>query len=157
MKTEPTEPKPNIIIADADQLQKLCDAPVTCYIKLDRGATIEIPCRRLDGQTQELVREIQRSAKPKWDPVRKDYDLFDEKYLKERDHNLYVARAVTIYWGCPLVAAKKPGLQDREQICQFVQGLFTENILQALELTVQGGGLELVDGANFTSTPGSES
>lgn len=156
MKTK-TKTETSIRIQSLDQLQQLCDRPVICYIKLDHGPVIEIPCRRLDAKTQEIVLDLRRAAKPKYDERRKDYDLLDENYLRARDENQLIARAVMIYACCPMVAAKQPGLQDRKKIFEFVQGLFTENILQALELTIQGGGLELVEGANFTSAPGSES
>jgi hypothetical protein len=155
MKKEPTN-KP-VLIKSFDQLQALVDKPLPCQFALD-GELVELPCRRITQETQERVLAILRKAVP---PMKKgpnpDYDHRAPSYLAECEHNEKVARAVIVYSGCPAIAAKKPGLVDDEAIYQFVRPLLSETILEIICLTIQKGGLDRVDRANFISPPGSES
>jgi hypothetical protein len=103
------------------------------------------------------VRAIRRMAQPKWNEARKDYDFMDPAFLHLQDRNQKTARALIVYYGCPAIAAKKPGLSTPEQIYHFVSGLLAENVLELIAATIQAGGMELVERANFTSTGASES
>ena len=158
-KTKPesksTEP---IVIATLDQLQALVDAPVYCDFALD-GQLIRVPCKRASQDVEEQIRSIEREAQPKFDPKRGpngDYDYSAPDYLAKRDKNAKVARALRVYTCCPAVAAQKPGLTDREQIYQYVKSILSENILELIALTTQGGGVGLVEKVNFTSPAGLE-
>jgi hypothetical protein len=148
-----------VTIESVDQLQTMVDAPVYCTFSLD-GTTVRVPCKRVSQDLDEEVRRIRREAQPPFLKERGtsgDYDYTNAAYLAKRDRNEKVARAVLVYSGCPAIAAKKPGLRNAEEIYQFVKGVWTENILELIALTIQAGGMELVDRANFTSTSASES
>jgi hypothetical protein len=156
MKKDQSKDKDGAVrIESLKQLQERCEQPVICRFRLD-DQELEVPCRRLTPKLQEQVREVLREAVPKWKADRKDYDALDPDYLAKRDRNAKVARALVIYNGCPLVAQARPGLLDRMTIYEYVQGLFAENILEMLALTIESGGLELMERANFTSTAGLE-
>jgi len=55
------------------------------------------------------------------------------------------------------LAVCKPGLVVAETIHDYVRGLLTDTVLDMLAMTIQAGGLELVDRAHFTLTGTSES
>ena len=55
------------------------------------------------------------------------------------------------------VPASKPGLVVAETIHDYVRGLLTDTLLDLLAMTIQAGGLELVDRAKFPLTGTSES
>jgi len=157
MKKNPNDRKV-IVITDFDQLTALTDKPVICRFELD-GATIELPCKRLSDVVQEEVYALHRKATPPWDKSlgpAGDYNHYAQNYLKARADNANRARALIIYTGCPAIAAKKPGLTDIEAVYGFVRGLLPENILEIIALTIQKGGVDLRQRADFTSTPDSE-
>jgi hypothetical protein len=143
-----------IRIDSADQLQALVAQPVICRFMLDEQV-IEVPVTRLSAATAERVRALRRAAQPEWVKERNDYDHTGAKYLAARDQNERIARAVMIYCHCPAVAAQKPALQDNAAILAHVQSLFSENILDVIAIAIQGGGLDLEERINFTSTHGS--
>jgi hypothetical protein len=157
MKKNPTDKV--IRIGSADQLQELLSEPLEARFQIG-ARNICVPISPLSPATADQVRGLQRKARP---PYKKDlgtngdYDYFDTKYLEEKDLNSKKARAITIYCHCPAVAAKKPGLTNPDQIYQFVQTLFTENVLDVLAAKIMEGDLSLEAQVNFTSTPGSES
>jgi hypothetical protein len=142
------------------ELAAVLDAPLRCRFAID-GQVLEVPVQRMSARTAEQVRELLRKAKPPFNKAlgdRGDYDLTSEPYQKERDDNLKRARSLMIYAHCPLVAANKPGLTALADIHNYVQGLFTESVLEVISIAIQGGGLEEVEErVNFTSAPGSES
>ena len=154
-----TEEKP-ITIESLDQLQTLVNETVQCRFHLD-GKLISVPITRISPAVAEREREIRRMAQPPYKQDRKDYDPLDATYLKKRDEQATRARNFIVYSCCPAVASKKPGLTAPEDIHTFVQGLLTENILNFIALSAQGGGMDLdveaQKGANFTQAPGSES
>lgn len=147
-----------VTIGTADELTALIGTPVNCRFKLD-SRIINVPVQRMSAATAEEVRKLRRQAQPPWNDARKDYDVMSQNYLATRDKNEKKARALIVYTHCPAVAAKKPGLTNQDEIFGFVQGLFAENVLEILSLTIQGGGLEvdLEERTNFISPPGSES
>jgi hypothetical protein len=144
-----------VLIESLDQLQQLVECPIYCEFKLD-GKLIRLPCKRINQGLDEKVRAIRREAQPPYDERRKDYNYFDPAFLRLRDRNDKVARAMIVYAGCPAIAAKRPGLVDKEEIHLFVSTVLSENILDLIAATIQVGGMELVDRANFISTSASE-
>jgi hypothetical protein len=143
-------------IESLDQLQALIDAPLWCEFRLD-GQSVRVACKRVTQIVDEQVRELRRTAQPPYKAERKDYDYTDTNYLKARDQNEKTARSLVVYCGCPTVAQKNPGLTDPKAIHTFVRTVLTENIVELICLTIQAGGMELVDRANFTSTSALES
>jgi hypothetical protein len=139
-----------------DQLQSLVDKPVFCQFTLD-AQEIELPCKRLTAEMDEEVRKLKRLAQPPFLKDRNDYDYTNAAYLKTRDENDRKARSLLVYWGCPAVAAKKPGLTNQEEIHKFVRSILAENILEMIALTVQAGGMEVTQRVNFISPGNSES
>jgi len=117
---------------------------------------VSLDVQRLSPQAEDAVRAIRRESQPPWNKDQGDYNRLDSKYLAARDTLERIARSVTIYSGCPLVAAGKPGLTQRNEIHAHVQTLFSDTILEIIFLTISGGGIELEDRANFISTPGLE-
>jgi len=141
-------------------LQALVDAPVWCRFRLD-GQDIQVECHRVSQAVDEQVRALRRLAQPPYTkPTGTTPGYYDESnaaYLIARDKNDKIARSVVIYAGCPAVSASKPGLVVAETIHDYVRGLLTDTVLDMLAMTIQAGGLELVDRANFTLTGTSES
>jgi hypothetical protein len=138
-------------IESLEQLQVLVDAPLECVFKLD-GRPVSVTCRRVTQDVDEQVRALQRKAQPPYIKERNDYDNYNERYLFERDQNQKAARSLLVYTGCPTIAAKKPGLTNAADIHRFVKTILTETILELIALTIQAGGMELVERVNFTST-----
>lgn len=145
------------------QLAALVERPVNCYFTLDGPdgrQVVELPCRRLNEEVRDRVAAILRKATPpmKRSALGKEEPNFDDKnYLADVERNEKVARALVIYWGCPAIAAEKPGLIDDEAIYQFIRPLLTEPLKELIALTIQKGGLDRADRVNFYSPPGSES
>ena len=146
-------------IESLGQLKELLEKPVMCRFEVD-GQEIELPCRRLNPKTQEAVQGILREAQPPFKRERGpngDYDYLDVKYLEKRDKNMKVARALVIYSGCPALAADRTGLTDAQQIYDFIQnGPLSETVLELISLTIQKGGIDVRERADFTSPPASE-
>lgn len=140
-------------IGSLDELQGLIDEPMICSFELD-GRTIEIPITRMSAATMETVRQLKRKVQPPYSQERKDYDFLNSAYLESKDVAERKARSVAIYKHCPIVAAKKPGLLKVDEIDGFVQGLFSENVLEMLSLKIQLGGIDVDERVNFTSMAG---
>jgi len=138
-------------IDSLEQLQALVDAPLECVFKLD-GKPVSVMCRRVTQDVDEQIRALQRKAQPPYIKERNDYDNYNERYLFERDQNQKTARSLLVYTGCPAISAKKPGLTNASDIHRFVKTILTETILELISLTIQAGGMELVERVNFTST-----
>jgi hypothetical protein len=151
----PAATKP-LLVEHLDQLQALVDRPVMCRFALDQQE-VELPCKRLTAEMDEVVRGLKRQAQPPFIKDRGDYDYTNQAYLKLREENERKARSLLVYWGCPAVAAKKPGLTNQEEIHKFVREILAENILEMISLTVQGGGLDVTQRVNFTSPGNLES
>jgi hypothetical protein len=145
-----------LAVTSAEQLQALCRKPIVCTFRIDRQA-VSVEVQRLSPQAEEAVRAIRREAQPPWNKEQGDYNRLDPKFLNARDNLERIARSLTIYSGCPMVSAGKPGLTNRNDIHAYVQTLFSDTILEIIFLTISGGGIELEDRANFISTPGLES
>jgi hypothetical protein len=143
------EKKQTETITSLDELQALLDKPMHCEFVLDRHS-VKLECKRLSAAIEEEVRRIRRDVQPPWSAEKKDYDHLNSQYLQKRDAAERIARSVIVYWGCPQVAAKKPGLIKPAEIHLFVNGLLTEHILELLALTVQAGGLEVPQRTDFT-------
>ncbi len=143
-----------LTVATVAELQAICDSPLYAEFKIS-GQIIKVPCKRLSAEIQAQVREIKRVT-PQWNPQRKAYDYEDPAFLRKVDEAEGIARSVTIYWGCPPVSAGKPGLQSHHEIHKYVNSLWAENVLQIVDLTIRGSGMEVVERTNFTSTGGLE-
>ena len=167
-ETEPSNPEPRALnpehnqpltITSLDQLQALVDAPIECVFAID-DTIVRLPCRRMTQDLSEQVRQIRIEAQPPFDPKRGangDYDYSNPAYRLRHETNLKTARAVIVYAGCPLIAAKKPGLVDKQQIYQFIRGILSEMILELIAQRIENGGLGIVseaERANFTSAAG---
>lgn len=152
-----TKSNPKVIeITNIDQLQKLVDEPIYVTFALN-GNVVRIKCRRITQALEEQVRKILRKVQPKWNEQKKDYDHTDPGYLELRNEADRRARSFIVYSCCPPIAAKQPGLTNETDIHRFVRELLTENIIELIHLHCQSGGMELVERANFTSTPASGS
>jgi hypothetical protein len=86
-------------------------------------------------------------------PEEDRYDYNNEKYQAELEKLKRTARALAVYTGCPAVQAGKPGLSNRDEIRDYVQGILTEHILNILHLNIMAGGLDVAERVNFTSPP----
>ena len=154
--TKPTDSQPQAVqplrIESIAQLQAMVDAHVMCRVVLEPSTQmIEIPVQRMSTFTHERRRAWHRKARP---PVSKlnpsGVDDNDPKFLEEHERNCRIARSVTVYAHCPLISGQKPGLNDDLKIHEFVNGLFSELILEAIYLKILGGGLQLEEQVNFT-------
>jgi hypothetical protein len=154
-----TEAKAVLVVENLDQLTAIVNEPVMCEFTLC-GQALRLPCRRVSQELDEQVRAIRREAVPMYKKTLGkdgDYDYMDPAYQAKRDLNEKIARSLTVYAGCPAIAAKKPGLTNKNEIHAFVKTILTEHIVELIFLTIQGGGMVLVDRANFISTAASES
>jgi hypothetical protein len=152
-------------IESLSQLQARCEQPMAVRFVLD-GQVIEVPVRRLTPAEQEKVDQVydfaenrSRELRPPLlkgrTPEEDRYDYNNEKYQAELEKLKRTARALAIYTGCPAVQAGKPGLDNRDEIRDYVQGMLTEHILNLLHLNIMAGGLDVAERVNFTSPPGS--
>ena len=151
MKQEPKAKN----MTSLDELQKLVDAPIKCQFKLD-GNLLSIDVKRMTPAIAERRRSILRAVQPPFKAERKDYDPLDANYLKQRDLAEDKARCITVYFCCPIVAAKKACATD-EEIYTFVNGTLTRHLQELIELTAQSGGMQMTEAANFTSPAALES
>ena len=140
-------------------LQLLVEKPMRCGFTID-GQTVEIEVKRLTPAVEDKVREILRRVQP---PFKKDrgphgdFDPLDPEYLKKRDAAEDTARAVTVYYCCPMVAAGKqlagPGPTGEQEILNYVNSILPRNLQELIEMTAKSGGLRVEDVANFTLPP----
>jgi len=152
-----TKPMPKPMqIQSLDQLQKLVEAPLQCQFVID-GQLVAIEVRRLTPAISERQRAILRSVQPEYVPARKDYDMLGAKYLAARDKAEDTARAVVIYYCCPIISSQKACSSD-EEIHAYVNSLLTRPIQEMIAATAEIGGLKrIVEAANFTYPSASES
>ncbi len=149
------------------QLTALFEAPVYCYFKIEGPEgeqLIELPCLRLSEEMRDRVSVLLRKATP---PLRTatgrgtteaKFDYDDKAYQAEAEKNEKIARAVILYWGCPALAAQSPGLVTDDEIYSFVRALkWPDTIKELIALTIQKGGVDRAERANFYSAAGSAS
>jgi len=153
------QPAPIVVIDSIDQLTALLSDRIDCQFAY-KGTVIRIPVTALSASTAEKVRALRRAAVPPFKRERGPnggYDDYDAVYTKSREDNEKKARALIVYTHCPAVAKGKPGLTDTNEIFAYVQGLWSENILEIISLTIQGGGLstDLEERVDFTLAGGS--
>ena len=149
------EVKP-VAIVSFDQLQAMLEAPVNCEFEID-GVLVALPVKRMSPGIAERKRALENSVQPPWDDKRKDFDPLNKKYIEDSSAAKRKARALVIYYCCPVIAAKKPGLASEDEIVKFIQECFTENILERLLFTADWGGVNgkrVAAAVNFTSPDG---
>lgn len=154
--SQKTKPAVVVVIDSVEKLKALCDKEIVCKFTLD-GSSVELPVRRLNAAEEEPIRSITRAVQPPFKKELNNYDQLDSKYQAAIDRAEKTARAMTVYMGCPTIAAMKAGLTRQEDVYAFVQALFPENILEIIYLTIRAGGISLEERVNFTSPQGSES
>jgi hypothetical protein len=142
-------------IGSLDELQTRVDAPLICQFAMD-GDVIELVCKRVSFELSEQVRALENKVIPPFVEKRGDYDYFDLQYRARKELAKAQGRSLLIYFGCPVVSAKKPGLMNPVDIHKFVSSILSENILEFLAATIQGGGMGVVERTNFTSPSASE-
>lgn len=158
MKKKDNQSGPQVVeITSGDQLkQELAAAKLFAEFGF-MGKWYKMPVEPMSPKTAEAVRELRRKALPP--PVKNPaigqpaYNELDPNYLKNRDENEKKARSLMIYSHCPVISAMKSGLTATDQIHDFVQGLYTETILEIISLTIQSGGIttSLEERVDFTS------
>jgi len=84
------------------------------------GQIYKVPCKRTNQTVEERILALRRRAQP---PRMKDpgpngdyYNHADPAYLDLQTKYDKMARALRVYTGCPVIAAKKPGLTNEEEI-----------------------------------------
>jgi hypothetical protein len=166
METTTQNPPQVMRITNLAELQARCERPIAVQFVLD-GQVIEVPVRRLSPAEQEKVDQVydfaenrSRELRPPLlkgrTPEEDRYDYNNEKYQAELEKLKRSARALAIYTGCSAVQAGKPGLSNRDEIREYVQGILTEHILNILHLNIMAGGLDVAERVNFTSPPVSD-
>lgn len=150
-------PKP---IKSLLEFQTLVDEMCQCVFSLERGdgkkELRSLDIRRISPALAEQARQMERKIQPPWKKEMNNYDNLDPAYLEKRENIAKKVRSLIIYSCCPTVAAAKPGLTAVDDIHQFVQSILAENILNAIAMKAQEGGIsldvEVEERANFTST-----
>lgn len=149
-------------ISSFDELQTLLAPLVECEFEID-GVVVSVPVQRVEPSIAERKRVLETAAQPPFDEKRKDWNPLDKKYMEEAAMNKRKARALVLYTCVPLIAAKKPGLTNEDEMLKFIEqggangrGIFTENILERLAVTAEWGGVNSRTRVNFISPGGSE-
>jgi hypothetical protein len=150
-------------ISSLSELQEICRKPMLCEFELD-GRKLRLPVHRLTAEEAELVQAIDREVIPPLivgkTPYDNRYNFDDPGYKSRKIHAEKVARAVAVYYGCPLLREAQPGLADREIIFAFVQKQLSELLAQYIFLKIMGEGMEIerakevAERTNFTLPPG---
>lgn len=141
-------------IKSAAQLNAMIRQPFIIAFGID-GAAVELEVTRLTpAEESKLAEVMQEVAVPPYSDKLKDHDFQDAGWLAKREHLKRVVRSLRIYAGCAAVREDRPGMTNRDEIHAYVQGLWTEQILELINLSVQAGGLEVAERANFTSAAG---
>lgn len=164
MAKQPNKKPQAIQITSPDQLTKLLTQPIIARFKVD-DVNVELPCRRLTPAEEERLRQIERSVRPIRVPNKAvsggfEYDTQSVEYIERVARVRKMARAMAVYLGCPAVNQMKPGVVTPEEITAFIEGLWTEWIIEIVAQTIRMGGIgvpaeeqEVNDLANFTTSP----
>ena len=145
-------------ITSLAEVLKIIESPVKAQFELD-GQPVTLDVRRAMPAVMERRRALLRTPQPPWVKERNDYDQLNPTYMRQRDEAILQARSLTVYLCVPELAALKPGLTEPAQIHAAIGALLPETILELLELTAIGGGLdvEVARRANFPLAAPSES
>jgi hypothetical protein len=143
-------------IQTLEELQKICRAPLRCeFILQEKKVTVEV--HRLTPLQTDEIEAIRREPTPPIlkgrTPEENKPNYEDPAYKDACAKHGKLARAMTIYFGCPLFATEKPGLTNREHVYEFVQSKLTDLILEVIYLTISGEALrvrEVNEKVNFT-------
>jgi hypothetical protein len=185
----PEEPKPQtngrpdvdiIQVTSLDQLQKVCEKlfHIEAIFPRDGGgaSVMMIPIRLLRPSEAEQIELILKEAHPpmveKVGPdgeKRMEYQTTPETIAKAA-HLSKVARAIALWWCCPLFRDSEEGrqisaslksdkpvteLSNRQIVFDFVQSKFTEKILINLYSIARTEEFSIEERTNFTTPPGS--
>jgi hypothetical protein len=143
-------------VGSLKQLQALLEPLIPCPISID-GVPVELQVKRLGGEVAERARAIVRKVQPPYNQARKDYEVLDPKYVEASEKAQDMARAVVVYYCCPVIAEGKACASDAE-ILAYVNSVLPVNLQRIIEATAELAGLRrVVEAANFTSPAGSES
>jgi len=161
-KAPKTSESKNVKITDITELIERCNKPFVCRFLLDQDV-IELPVKRLSPAFEEKISAIRRNIPlPPMikgnKPEENVYNFNDPAFVKAKDAAELVIRALSIYEGCPAIRDGKPNLLNQDEILDYVQGLFTNDLLNVIWWTIQGGGFDTRVGerVGFTSPTDSQ-
>ncbi len=172
MKSESTTrkgtkaPQPELSATPSDQkvikvkslsdLQSICDETLTVELEFDANRIFHVEARRLRPFEDAALEEISTSVLPPTvkSTVKGEDDKLnfnDAVYRKQKKEVDLQARALGLYWCVPIFSAERNGLTDRKMIAEFVQGQFSEQVLDVLWQAIRDGGVKVARLVNFTS------
>jgi hypothetical protein len=169
-----------IQVTSLDQLQKVCEKlyHIEAIFPRDGGgaSVMMIPIRLLRPSEAEQIELILKEAHPPMvenvgpdGEKRMDYQTTPETIAKAA-HLSKVARAIALWWCCPLFKDSEEGKKiseslrngqpvtdkgNRQTVFDFVQSKFTEKILINLYSIARTEEFSIEERANFTTPPGS--
>lgn len=155
-----------IIIESMDAFRAILAEPLVCELEIN-GKKLSIPCERLTAAQQAEIdliwdprsidwRTASNEVNPK--PLRdKDgkvyYDANDPVYQRELEQKRTEAKALTVFYGTPLLRNQMPGQGGRNKIVEFVMGSLSQAVVDYLYTTIIREGVGgVLERANFTTT-----
>jgi hypothetical protein len=137
----------SLAVKTLDELQAECEAAVVVELEI-RARKRVVELRRLRPEEEASIDLILSEARPpRAESVdgREAYDWGDETYLKKSKILQREARAMALWWSCPLFAASADapkasgdGGMDRKRITEFIQKKLTERALDHLYAAARG-------------------
>lgn len=164
-ETDLDDEKP-IIIESMDAFRAILAEPLVCELEIN-GKKLSIPCERLTAAQQAQIdliwdprsidwRTASNEVNPK--PLRdKDgkvyYDANDPVYQRELEQKRTEAKALTVFYGTPMLRNQMPGQGGRNKIVEFVMGALSQAVVDYLYTTIIREGVGgVLERANFTTT-----
>lgn len=156
-------------VTSLEQLQSACEETfhVKAVLPSSKGLRVVlIPVRLLRPEESERLELILKEAHPPMKPVpqpdgsnRMEY-VADPDTLEKQARLQKVARAMAIWWCCALFRESDEGKriqaitkegEKRNAIFEFVQGKFTETILEKIYMVVRAQDFQLERLTDFTT------
>ena len=160
-----------LTITSLDQLQRACEETfhVKAVLPSPKGVRVVlIPVRLLRPDESERLELIVKDVNIPMKPVPQPDGTSRMEYVTDKETNekiaraQRVARAMALWWACPLFRESEDGKKavaiskesdQRAAIFDLVQSKFTETILEKLYTVIRAQEFHLEERVNFTTPP----
>jgi len=168
----PEQPAPQgvqlVHVTNLAQGQAACDRLIHVKVVLPGPNGIQIlliPTRLLRPDETEKLELILKEAHPPLKEVaqadgrREMQYVPDPETLEKSAHLQRVARALALWWACPIFRESDDGKklvesgEKRDDVFAFIQSKFTDSILEKVYQVARAQEFQLEDRVNFTTPP----
>lgn len=147
--TRPTEAP--VAVGTLEELDRLCREEVAVDFTAG-GRRMRVMARRLTPREAGRVRELLTRALPPLLPQKPGeeeprFDFTNPAYRAEKEKYERQGRALAVWLGCEVYRRAFPDLKSAEEIQEAVEGMGTDEMLQAIYLRIAGRGGGVLEAA----------